>query len=76
MQEGDDAPDQVRGMSGSRFSEARGKSHYFLFVFRPGLGQVRGKFLVVRGRSGASFLDGTRHDFVQSFQKSGQNRLA
>ena len=40
-----------------------GKSHYFLFIFRPGLGQVWGKFSVVRGRSGAHFLDGTRHDF-------------
>ena len=53
-----------RTWSGARFSEARSKSHYFLFVFRPDLGQVRGKFLVARGRSGASFLDGTRHDFM------------
>ena len=29
-----------------------------------------------RGRSGARFLDRTRHDFVLNFQKSGQNRLA
>ena len=41
-----------------------------------GLGQVRSKPLAVRGRSGASPLAGTRHGFVQNFQKSRQNGLA
>ena len=42
-EEGDDAPDQVRGRSRARFSEARGKSHYFLFFSD-----------LVRGKSEAS----------------------
>ena len=41
-----------------------GQIPLFSNFYRPGPGQVRGKLLVVWGRSGASFLAGTRHGFV------------
>ena len=48
---------------GQDFQRSRANPTIFYF-FRLGPGQVRGKFLVVRGRSGASFLACTRHGFV------------
>ena len=60
-------PGQVRG----KIFRGQGQIPLFSIFFRPGLGQVvsgpgqvQSKLLVVRGRSGASFLAGTRHGFV------------
>ena len=52
-------------MPGPSPGKVRGKSHYFLLILdldRARSGQVFTS--VVRGRSGARFLDSTRHDFV------------
>ena len=61
LQEGDDAPDQVRGRFEPGFSEVWGKLHFYLFI----LDLVLGKFFLFWDKSGTSFLAawyGTRHN--------------
>ena len=57
VQEGDNP--QTKSGSGSGQGIQRPWANPTIFFF---LDLVQGKFLVVQGSSGASFLDGTRHD--------------